>query len=260
MFFYANAQSSSTLMGARAMSIGSTSSCLSDEWSLFNNVGGLGNIKDMSAGFTYRAYPSIKSFNTMAAVFATPVKYGVVATGVYRFGDDLYNEQILSGAFSNRFGLASLGLKFNYVQYHADGFGTKGIITISFGGIAQLTDKLSIGAHITNINQPQISRGDKSETVPSIVTAGLSYEVSDKFLVSGEIEKNLAFPVRWRTGMEYKVHPKVSLRTGFNLHPSVGSFGFGFKPKKFTLDYAYEYNFNLGANHQATVGYKFKSK
>jgi hypothetical protein len=247
-------------MGARASGLGSTSSCLTDEWSIFNNVAGLAHVNQTSAAFTYRAYPSIKSFNSMAGVFAIPLKWGVAGAGVYRFGDDLYNEHVLSAAFSNRFGIASLGIKVNYIQYHAEGFGTKGVFTVSFGGIAQLTKMLSVGAHIININQPRVSSNDREETVPTILIAGIGVKISEKLFATSEIEKDIAYKPIWKTGLEYVIHPKISVRTGFHINPSAGFFGVGFKPRKFILDYAYEYNFQIGANHQASVGYKFQSK
>jgi hypothetical protein len=78
---------------------------------------------------------------------------GVTSVGAFRFGDDLYNEQMVSLGFGNKFGIASLGVKANYIQYQADGFGTYGAVSIDFGGLAELTDQLSIGAYITNLNQ-----------------------------------------------------------------------------------------------------------
>ena len=40
-----NAQSSSTLIGGRAGGLAYSSSCLDDEWSIFNNIGGLAKLK-----------------------------------------------------------------------------------------------------------------------------------------------------------------------------------------------------------------------
>src|SRR5690606_13724781 len=117
--------------------------------------------------FSYHARPQLPGANRMAVVVASPVRTGTAAVGVYRMGSSLYNEQMISGGYSNKFGLASLGVKVNYIQYNAEGFGSKGVTTISMGGIASLTPTVKVGAHITNINQAKLS-GDEEERVPTI--------------------------------------------------------------------------------------------
>src|SRR5262245_36119253 len=105
------------------MGVANAASCLSDEWAIFNNPAGLAKSEYTSAAFTYEAHPSLSSFNRIAATIALPIRSSTAAIGVYKFGDDLYNEQIISAAFANTLGLASLGLKLNYLQYYAEGFG-----------------------------------------------------------------------------------------------------------------------------------------
>lgn len=246
-------------MGARSCGLAYASGGLVDEWSLFNNVAGLAKVEKLSAAFAYDTQPSFKSFNRMAAVFAVPLKLGVAGAGIFRFGDELYNEQIVSVGFSNTFGLASLGLKANYIQYNAPGFGTKGIFSISFGGIATLTEKISVSAHIANINQPNISKSEK-EKLPTILLMGLGAQLTTQTFFTTELEKDLQNPVKWKTGVEYQPFKKFICRTGFSINPDAIFFGFGFRPMKFKLDYAYQHNFTLGSRHQATVGYIFKSK
>jgi hypothetical protein len=244
-------------MGARAMGMAYASSCSKDEWAIFNNPGGLAEIKNSVAAFSYNAYPSFKTFNRMAATISIPLKLGVTGLGVFRYGDNIYNEEVVSAGFSNRFGLASLGVKVNYIQYSAEGFGTKGVVTVSFGGIATLTEKLMVGAYITNINQPKIS---PTESAPSRLAAGFGYKPSEKILVCTEVEKDLAKKATWKTGMEYQFNNKFFIRTGFSISPDAAFAGFGFRPKKIAVDYALQYNFIIGLNHQATVAFKLKSK
>lgn len=248
------AQSASTLIGARAGGVGYASSCLQDEWSIFNNVGGLAKVDKVSTAFTFDAQPSFKSFNRLAAVVAVPVKFGVGGLGVFRFGDQLYNEQIVSLGFSNSFGLASLGVKVNYIQYNAQGFGTKGVFSISFGGIATLTEKISIGAHIINLNQPDIS-STEDEKLPTVIILGIGFQLTSQTFITTELQKDLTSPLRWKAGVEYQPFKKFIFRSGFHIHPNTAFFGFGFRPSKFKLDYVYQHNFTVGSRHQATVGY-----
>jgi hypothetical protein len=253
------AQTSAGLIGARSMSIGYASACLSDEWSVFNNVAGLAKVKDPAAAFTYHAFPYFIPFNRMAATVVVPVSIGVSAVGVYRFGDALYNEQILSCGFANTMGLASLGVKLNYIQYHIEGFGSTRALSVSAGGIATLTPAFSVGAHIININQPVLTKqGD--ETLPAIMVLGFGFKVSGQVFIASEIEKDLSYALRWKTGLEYRLHKKFTLRTGFNINPDAAFLGFGCKAKKFLLDYGLQWSMNTGVNHQAGVCYRFKTR
>lgn len=132
-------QSISTQMGARATAMGYASSGIKDEWSLFNNPGGLGKISQLNTAFAYEVQSQLKSANRMGAVFNSPFKWGTPSVGLFRFGDDLYNEQALSIGFGNQFGIASLGAKVNLIQYRADGFGVSSALSFDFGGITELT-------------------------------------------------------------------------------------------------------------------------
>jgi hypothetical protein len=253
------AQSSSTLMGARASGMGYTSACSADEWSLFNNVAGLAEIKLSTAAFSYDAQPVFKNFNRTAAVFAIPLKFGAGGIGAYRFGDAIYNEQIVTGSFASKFGIASLGASIHYIQYNTEGFGRKDAISVSVGGLAKITPIISVGAYITNINQPTLSRDDK-ERLPTILTLGVSFKTTDKLNIATEIRKDLDYDAQWKAGLEYKISSKFIFRSGVNINPNAGFAGFGFRSKKLILDYAYAHSIVIGGRHQATVGYQFKSK
>ena len=256
---YAIAQSVSTLMGARGAGIGYASATLRDEWSLLNNVGGLSSADQVSSSFAYEAMPALMGANRTAAVFSLPVKVGVVGVALFRFGDDLYNEQIISAGYSNKFGIASLGLKVNYIQYRAEGFGTRNAVSLNFGGIAQITPQILVGAYIVNLNQPRLSSIDK-ERLPTKLVAGLSFKPIERIILVTEIEKDLEYDPTVKGGIEYQVHKKVCVRTGFNFHPSTAFFGLGFLIRKIKIDYALQYTIGLSGAHQASAIYRFETK
>jgi len=245
-------------MGARGAGMGYTTSGNQDEWSLFNNPGGLGKINQTNAGFTYEVQSQLKTANRMAAVFNRPFKWGTPSLGLFRFGDDLYNEQALSVGFGNQFGIASLGMKLNLVQYRAEGFGVSSAMSFDFGGIAELTDKLSIGAYITNLTQSSI--GEDDERLPTRLTTGLSFRPEKNIFITTELSKELDYATTWRTGLEYSFQQKVFFRTGFNVTPNAGFFGVGVSKKKVKFDYAIQLNHLTGASHQASASYWFSQK
>lgn len=252
------AQSISTQMGARTAGMGYASSGISDEWSLFNNPGGVGKISQTNAAFAYEVQSQLKGANRMAAAFNKPFKWGIASVGLFRFGDDLYNEQLISAGFGNQLGIASLGMKVNLVQYHAEGFGVSTALSFDFGGIAELTEKLSVGAYITNLTQSRI--GENEERLPTRLTAGLSFNPEKNIFITTELSKELEYAATWRTGIEYSFHQKVFFRTGFNINPNSAFFGIGVFKKKIKFDYAMHLNHLKGASHQASASYWFSQK
>jgi hypothetical protein len=243
-------------MGARANGLGYASACLQDEWALFNNVAGLSSLEHESVFSSYDWQPSIPLGNRMAAGIGLPTKLGVAGVGFFRFGDNVYSEQIFSTGFANQFGLASLGVRVNYIQYSAEGFGRKGLVTVSLGGIAEITSKMKIGAHIINVNQPKLSSGE-TETLSTTLIAGVILTPTEKVSVAAEVEKVLEFQPTWKVAIEYAPLQKVAIRTGFNLHPSTAFFGAGFRRNKIRLDYALQYSVVTGTGHQASISCQF---
>ena len=249
-----------TGMGGKAAGMGYASSCLQDEWSLFHNTAGLSYLKKSVVATSYDARPQIQGANRMALVGAVPTPIGTGAVGVFRFGDDVYNEQKIALGFSNRLGLASLGASINYLQYQALGFGTKSLFTFNLGGLATLTPSFFVGAYIQNVNQPVLSESSE-ERLSTSLSLGVGYSPSEKVWLTGEIQKQLEVSPTYKIGMEYKPEKKFAARTGMNLYPNKLFLGIGFISTRLTLDYAYEYSMTgLGSSHQASLAYHLKKK
>jgi len=247
-------------MGARGLGMGNATNGLAYEWGLFHNIGSIGLLTESSASAAYQVQARLVNANRMAFAYNAPLKNGVVSVGTFRFGDDLYNEQMVSAGFANKFGITSLGVKVNYIQYQAQGFDTHRALSIDFGGITQLSDVITISASINNLTQSKLNFENGDEILPTRLTAGLTFRLSEKIRAATELEKDLLFPVTWRTGLEYEIKHNFFARTGFNLQPASGFFGLGTTKKSLQADYAVQLNSITGASHQASVTYRFKSR
>lgn len=257
--FWSKAQNGQYTLGARAGGVANTSVTLADAWSLFNNVGALTGIEQSTIMATYQNRYRIAAFNTFGAGYVKPMLNGVAGISVFRFGDDLFNEQKLGLSFSNKFGVVSLGATINYLQINMEGLGTKGILIGDFGGLATITDQLVFGAHISNINQAQLS-SFTGEKIPTIMRAGLSYRPIKGLMLNTEVEKNLDFDALFKIGLEYKIMDMITVRTGIITEPFESAYGIGFTPGKIIVDYAYRSNPDIGDIHELSVSYKIKSK
>jgi hypothetical protein len=182
------------------------------------------------------------------------ISYGV---GFFRFGDAVYNEQIAAAGIATQWNHTSLGMKVNYIRYAADGMGSRSVFSASLGGITKLASWVTVGAHISNVNQPRLSK-QLDERLPTTLTAGLLFTLAPKVIVAAEIEKRINDVATGRAGLEFNLHEKVTGRLGFQLHPQVLSGGIGFKLRYFLADYSMQYIQSFGTRHQASVAFRWK--
>jgi hypothetical protein len=250
-------QNISTLMGARQVGMGSASATLADEWCMFNNIGAIGKAKQKSVGFAYEVAPTLVGANRMAAFANYSTKYFNSGISVFRFGDNLYSQQMLSVGIGNQVGITSLGAKVNYIQYSAEGFSTQSAFTIDFGGITQLSKQFSIGASITNITQTKLVEG--SDRLPTRLTIGVGIKMTESVYLATELEKDIDFQTIWRTGIEYSIYKSIFVRTGYSFNPQAGSFGLGYNKNKFKFDFGLRFNSIIGATYQASATYLIPS-
>jgi hypothetical protein len=241
--------------------IGNTTTTNTNYGAGMGNIAGIADIGDIIVGTSYRFVPELEGFNTASLALVVPVNIGSFGLGISRFGDELFNQQMVSVGYANTFGIASLGVKAGYLQYSIDGYGSKGVILIDFGGIAKLTEELLIGAHITNFNQSKLAELE-DERVPTILALGMSYRPSTQVMVNLEVEKDIDFNPVFKFGVEYKIIEQVSLRTGINTKPNRQFYGFGLRPNNIPvmLDYTFSNNKLPGTAHQLGIGYKIKSR
>ncbi|HCM77219.1 MAG TPA: hypothetical protein DIS90_12610 [Cytophagales bacterium] len=243
-------------MGSRSAALAYASSTLSDDWAIFNNIAGMAKINTASSNFAYSINPSLPGADRAAASLLAPVKIGTFGIGVFRFGDELYSEQVLSAGYANQFGLAALGMKVNYVQYRAEGVGTHSAVSLHLGGIATLSPKVMVGAYIINLNRPEISNAIK-ERLPAKLITGVQFHPEEKLILLAEIEKDLHYKPTLKGGVEYQFFKKVSFRTGFNLGPNSVHGGIGYQSARLYIDYAMHYSTSLLSTFQLATSYRF---
>ena len=250
------AQSSIIQSSAANEGLAHTSSTLSNYGSIYSNVAGLGNIKTIGIATSYRIVPNALWQNTVSISGVIPFKIGTVGLSVTQLGDKLYNQQLASIGFANRFGIASIGIKANLLQYNIEGYGSKSIPYFEIGGVVELTPQLFIGAYIVNFTQSRLASFE-NEHFPTIIDAGISYRPTNKLMLNIEVEQDIDFDPTFKAGIEYKPIKNLSLRTGINSSPDRQYFGIGFIPKNIllNLDYALSHDIYSGIAHQLSLFY-----
>lgn len=252
-----NAQTGNFNLGARNAAMAGASLTFGDEYSLFNNIGGLGSVENHAAFVSYQNRYGVSQFQVVGAgaIYAAP--FGNTGLGFYKFGDDLYSEQRAHIAFGNKFQMVSLGVGVDLLQYNISTIGTHRAFAIQFGGIAEINSQLRFGAHIFNLNQAEINN-ETGEKAPTVMKAGISILPSNELILNVEVEKDLDFDEVVKAGIEYRIIDKVYVRTGISTEPFLGAFGVGFHPKNLKFDYAFSNDSRLGGIHEISVAYSFK--
>ncbi len=239
-------------LGARAWGLANASVTLRDGWALWNNAAGLATVKDRQLVMAYDLRYGMKGLQTMAIGYVHPLRAGVAGIGISRLGDELYNENTLSLAYSYAWEKVNLGGKLNYRQIGMAEVGARQSASMDVGVVAQLMPELTFGAHIYSALQ---SRFDPTtgERTPTIMKAGLAYQASSKIIIVAEVEKDVDFAATFKTGLEYEIVKYLRFRTGIHTRPQLYAFGVGFSPKKLQIDYALRTHPILGLSHQISL-------
>ncbi|MEO1255943.1 MAG: hypothetical protein AAFY41_13825, partial [Bacteroidota bacterium] len=254
--FTLSAQIGSFNLGGRSAGMAGSSLTLDDEFSLFNNIGGLGRVENHAAFASYQNKYGLSEFQVVGAGAVYTSGIGNAGVGFYKFGDDIYSEQRLHVAIGNKIQMVSLGLGVDFLQYNISTIGTAQALVIQFGGIAEITPHFRFGAHIFNLNQAE-TNSETDNQIPSIMKAGISWLPSEELIITTEIKKDLDFDEVFKVGIEYQVIQNVFVRTGISTQPFLGAFGVGFHPKSFKIDYAFSNESRLGNIHEVSLAYSF---
>jgi len=208
-------------LGARSSGLAGASVTLSDEYSLHNNVGGIGRLSTHAIFAGYQSRYGISEFQVISGGGLWHHKIGNAGIGYQKFGDDLFNRQQLTLAVGNRFQMVSLGVGIDWIQYQVESIGTRQVLAIQFGGVVELTPQLFLGAHVFNLGQASVV-SNTGEQLPTVMKGGLSIRPSDELMINVEAVKDLTFDAQFKAGIEYEIIQNVLVRTGISSAPSIG--------------------------------------
>lgn len=240
--------------GAKNEALGSPVSITGDEWSLWRNPAGLTTVEKsgVSSSICRSAAAGVL---TRSCILAASTKAGSFGAGISSFGDELYNEALISIGFANRLGLSSVGIRADAYQLRIDGEATMRTFGITVGCIARITQKLSVGICARNVNLPTWTRG---QPLPVVLNSGVSYTPGDNFMIVAEVEKNTDFDPTFKSGFEYSLRKKVFFRTGVNLFPNAAFGGIGLRVWRCSFDYSLKFGYLPGSTQQLSVTIRFR--
>lgn len=172
--------------------------------------------------------------------------------GVWRFGDDLYNRQIVSGLVAHGIGNTRLGLRLDWNQFSADGQPVQRNLAFTLGGLTRLHSGLVVGAFAEN---PGMA-GVYGKPMAIRFSAGIRAHAAKGLSITTAVVQEVRSPASWSAGLEYAYRDKVSIRLGTGLYPYRFSAGAGFYYWRVAADFAMVYSYHTGAAMQATATYR----
>lgn len=233
--------------GGRSMSMANASICNNDVWGYFNNPGALADVDKLSVGISYENRFLLKELQSQGMAVAIPMKIGVISIGGHMYG---YNQfRSYKAGFGYSLKLADklfTGVQLNYQGIRlAEHYRSANSITAEAGVYGEINDNWKVGVSVFNIGRSKLAEY-QDDRFSTIMRLGSSYTFSKKVLLSGEFEKDLDNPIRFKAGLEYCLVEDFYVRTGFGTGPVELAFGFGYKFKQFQLDLGSAYHQILG--------------
>lgn len=219
---------------------------------IFSNQSGLVGLNKLAVVAAAERRFMLSELQSAAIGVALPTRSGTFGFQAQSFGYEDFKQQKLGLAYARKlWSVVAVSAQFNYFQTRIPEYGNRGIISFEAGAQAKLSKTVTIGAHIQNPAQVEVT---DSEVLPTILRLGLVWEASEKLLIASEIEKDLDFPFRWKTGVDYQPKEPLHLRVGFATEPAMMYFGMGFSfGKGIQADMSGSFHQTLGFSPGAAV-------
>jgi hypothetical protein len=235
--------------GARRQSLAFADVAMNGPWSLFNNVAGITGIENTYIMAGYQRYEQVTGFDRYAVGLIKPIRSTAIGVSVYGFGDEISSERKVALSVAHKAGRFSLGVNTHFSQISVEGFESRFFWMVDIGGLAELSDRLNIGMHISNLNQTKIAEFPEAN-LPLSLEIGLSYRPVEELNILFEIEQATISEMQAGFAMEYQPVESWKMRGGYQLERQQLFGGIGFGKRHFEIDYAFAYQSFFGFSHQ----------
>jgi hypothetical protein len=245
------------IAGARSWGMAGMSLFMQDGYAMLGNQAGLGFIKQseiITGGDLRFAQPDIRSG---FVGFARPLQQGGVGASFHYFGNEFLSQSKLGLAYGRPFGKnLSVGLQLNYLRWQIPDNGAVNVLTFDVGMQALITPTVLGAVHVYSPWQVKVV---DNEPLPTLIRAGLRWQLEKHILLATEVEKDIDFGSNVRAGFEYLPNKVLVLRGGVQTRPGRYSLGIGLNmSEKIRLDLAVDYHQQLGVTPAMSLSWQGK--
>jgi hypothetical protein len=242
--------------GAGEAGMGSVCIMKTGFWSSFHNQALLAYNKSFTTGLNYENRFNLLELGTRTAGLTIPA--GKTSLGI------IYSHFGYSDFKRSMFGLAcgmplgenlSAGVQIDYFLENASGdYENHHAATCEAGIYFRPSEKVSVGVHIFN----PVPNSLRKTIMPSSIRAGAGIELSKVLFAGAEAEMSSGEKLIIRTGFEYEVLKKLSLRGGFSSENTSFTFGLGYLLKSLRIDLSFASHEKLGITSNASLVFTIK--
>lgn len=221
-------------------------------WGAESNPAGMSlAVRTLAAAYTPATF-GLTELARGAFAYVEPLPWFSLSAGASTFGFELYRETdaYLSCAVPVT-GDFTAGATLHGYFLSVEGYGSDNAVGVDLGGVLRLSEGLTWGVAIANLNGPAVSGED--ELLPRVFSTGLAWLPAEGVTLVADVVKDVGHPLEVRAGAAYRVLEALELRAGTGTQPSTLAAGAGVATSSFRLDYAFTSHPDLGATHRFGV-------
>ena len=225
-------------------------------WSLFSNQALLGVNNSLTAGFNYENRFNLAETGTRTAGIIIPAGRTSLGLCYSHFGYSYFRRSSFGLACGMVLGKnISAGIQVDYFREKTPGdYKSFNAVTFEGGIFFRPSEKVSAGIHLFN----PVPNSLRKTGMPSTLRAGAGVELNRALFAGAEAEMSTDGSMLVRTGFEYEIIEKLSLRGGFCSEYTSFTFGLGYKLKSVFIDLAFATHERLGITSCASLVFQIK--
>ncbi len=240
--------------GARKMGMAGAAFMISDHFSVFNHAAAMALAEELSIGISSQQSFGVRELNTYTAAAVYPGDAFAFGAGISNNSNPDFRQFKGTLGAAHAIGFGAIGLRFNYHQLNASGFGSFLQYSFDIDGLFQLHEQWWFSSQINNISQ----RGFEAYPLPVTLSAGISYQPHAQLLLNIAASGNNAFGSLYYAGFEYFIVESVAIRSGISAAPWQPFMGLGFYTGKFQIDAAAGRQWQLGTIYQISLAHALR--
>ena len=241
-----------TYVGARATSMGGYYLTLQHTEALFGNIAGTAYAENFGAVVGAERRFSLVALQQVTAGALVPTDLGAFGLTLNQSGNRDNAEQRVGLSYARKFteGM-SIGARFDYLRLDQNEYGSRGFLSAELGLQSEINREITVGMHW---RFPFVeSVPDQNLTIlTSQIGLGVHYQPGDRALLAISVEKQIDFPLRVRSGLEYtltdELIARVGIATGGSRSNVEYAFGIGWQ-------FAEDFRLDLGTSRHSYLNW-----
>ncbi len=221
-------------------------------FALYYNPAALSVSENFQFVFTYHNLYGFSDLNQVNILSNLQIGRYPFAIAIDRLGNRFYQEiQVTAGSKYDITPDCAIGASIQLYILTIQNYGQKITGGINISLLYNVLPEFSVGAIVTNVNQPRIAQ--IQEKLPQTMSLGFGYYPLDALSVSVELFRDIRFEQEYRAGFLYKITSSLDFRAGLEDKTDTYSFGLGIHTEWVGFDYALRAHQILGNSHLISI-------